>query len=404
MTTTDLLPDADEEALRQAVRALLADHCDAPTALSAFAQPRPDFAALRAALLADMGLGELLAGPGGRDPAGAASAAPAEPEPGPALAGAAAHELGRAVAPVPFLTFAVAMAAVRALGADELVERLAGGAVGIVAAPFDSADLAVTTVEASGSASTVSVTGTITAVPDAQAADVLVVPARCGEDFVLVAVEAAAARIEGFPSLDETRPLADVSFDGAAGAVLGTGDAAGEACEAARLLGLALLACECAGLAERVLEIGLDYIRQRRQFGRTLGSFQALKHRAADAWIAVMQLRAAALAAVRSLSAAPAVPAGGEPGAGETEAGDRAADDPAAEHADAAIAVLTAAAYGKKVAVHVAEEMLQFHGGNGMTWEYPIHLYLKRAKADELLLGSREALERELATIIDIEE
>ena len=105
--------------------------------------------------------------------------------------------------------------------------------------------------------------------------------------------------------------------------------------------------------------------KERRQFARPIGSFQAIKHRLADLWVAVTQARAAARYAAASLAA----------GFGP----------------EATLAVALAKAACSDTALKAAQEMIQLHGGIGFTWEHPAHLYLKRAKADSLGLGTADA-------------
>jgi alkylation response protein AidB-like acyl-CoA dehydrogenase len=106
-----------------------------------------------------------------------------------------------------------------------------------------------------------------------------------------------------------------------------------------------------------------------------VGGFQALKHRLADVYVQVESARAAARYAAATF----------------------AEDDP-----DREVAALTAQSYCSEVAVRAAEECLQLHGGIGMTWEHPAHLYLKRAKADQLALGSPEAHRRALSEMVHL--
>jgi alkylation response protein AidB-like acyl-CoA dehydrogenase len=102
------------------------------------------------------------------------------------------------------------------------------------------------------------------------------------------------------------------------------------------------------------------YVKERRQFARPVGSFQAIKHRLADLWVSVAQARAAARYAAACL----------------------AGNDP-----DTAVAVSMAKAYCGDTAVRAAEECVQLHGGIGFTWEHPAHLYLKRAKSGSVAFG-----------------
>jgi alkylation response protein AidB-like acyl-CoA dehydrogenase len=181
------------------------------------------------------------------------------------------------------------------------------------------------------------------------------------------------ATVRPVGSLDMTRPLAEVDLDGADRSLLAHDASA--AIDRALLTGAGLLASEQVGVARWSLETTIAYLKERRQFGRIVGGFQALKHRLADLYAEVEQADAAARYAAATL----------------------ALDDP-----DAPVAVAVAAAYCGEVAVHAAEEAIQLHGGLGMTWEHPAHLHLKRAKADELLLGSPEAHRAALAVLVDL--
>uniref|UniRef100_UPI0023DD0B2A acyl-CoA dehydrogenase family protein n=1 Tax=Nonomuraea lactucae TaxID=2249762 RepID=UPI0023DD0B2A len=200
--------------------------------------------------------------------------------------------------------------------------------------------------EGGGGGGPVRLSGAVSGVAGAEVADVLLVPV--GGD--LYAVEPDAAAIEVVPSFDLTRPVATVRFEGAPATRLGAVDLA----EVLRF-GAALLASEQLGVAEWCLDTTLAYVRERHQFARPIGSFQAIKHRLADLWLDVVRARAAARAAVADGSA---------------------------------LTVAVAQAWNSGVAVHVAEEALQLHGGIGMTWEHPVHLHLKRAKAAEIAFGT----------------
>jgi alkylation response protein AidB-like acyl-CoA dehydrogenase len=216
--------------------------------------------------------------------------------------------------------------------------------------------------------------GSVTSVAGADAADVLVVPVagRDGLELHTVARDAAGVQISPLLALDMTRPLAAVSFSGSPSTCVGAGD---EPVTEAIRTGAALLASEQLGVAQWCFETTLEYTRQRRQFGRTIGSYQAIKHRLADLWFEV----GAATAAARY-----------------------AADTCARGGADADVAAAIAQAYCGEVAVHAAEECIQLHGGIGMTWEYPAHLYLKRAKSDQLAFGTAYRHRARLAELVDL--
>lgn len=285
--------------------------------------------------------------------------------------GVVMEELGKAQAPVPFLGSAVLATAVLVeLGDAELLGQLASGEV--------TATLAVSFTESPTSAFTSSVTvdgdkltGEIPVVADALAADVLVVPTTDG----VYAVQASDAQISGVVSLDMTRQLADITLSGAAGRRIGSGDG-NEAVRKALTIGAAMLACEQLGVAQQSLDTAIAYMKQRYQFGRLIGSYQSLKHRMADVYVAISQLRAAAKYAACCAGA----------------------DDP-----DLPVATAVAKAHGSVTAVKAAEECLQMHGGQGMTWENPSHLLLKRAKADSLALGRADAHRRWLGDLIKID-
>ncbi|GAA4294096.1 hypothetical protein GCM10023178_66780 [Actinomadura luteofluorescens] len=116
-------------------------------------------------------------------------------------------------------------------------------------------------------------------------------------------------------------------------------------------------------------------MKTRYQFGRPVGSYQGLKHRLADLWTSITQARAVAR---------------------------HAASCVAADDADTPIAVAVAQAHCSAVAVKAAEECVQMHGGIGFTWEHPAHLFLKRAKADAIALGTPDRHRAALASLVDL--
>ncbi|MFD7292257.1 acyl-CoA dehydrogenase family protein [Streptomyces sp. NPDC059897] len=361
-TEPDLLYSEEEEALRSAVRDLLTDHCDATEVLARVDTDAPHDRELWKNLAETMGLAGLLV----PEDKGGQGASHRE-------AAVVLEELGRAVAPVPYLTSAViATEALLACEGDEAADVLtalaSGRSVGVLTVPLsatagqDFRDVR----EESGA-----LAGRVTGVADAVAADVFLVPTASG----LFAVDSGAEGVTVEPqvSLDRTRPLAVVSFAGAAGRKLG--DSAATPVRRALRAGAGLLVSEQLGLADWLLTETVRYTKERNQFNRPVGSFQSLKHRLAQLWLETVNTRAAAR------NAADALATGSE---------------------DADIAVAVAQAYAAPVAVHAAEEALQLHGGIGMTWEHPIHLYLKRAKADSIALGTAGRHREELAELVDL--
>ena len=146
--------------------------------------------------------------------------------------------------------------------------------------------------------------GMVSGVADALPAGVLLVPAD-GVPHGLYLVDMAADGVAKAPvvSLDMTRQLCDLSFDDAPGTLIASGPAASRALDAALAAGAGVLAAEQVGLAQRCLDMTVAYVKERRQFARPVGSFQGLKHRLADLWVAVTQARAASRYAAACLAA-----------------------------------------------------------------------------------------------------
>jgi alkylation response protein AidB-like acyl-CoA dehydrogenase len=361
---SDLLYSDTEEALRDSVRRLFADRCPPESVMRAYGPAPHDFSAVWHALAADLGMAGLLV----PEQLGGAGASARE-------AAVVMEEIGRAVAPVPFLSSAVlATVALLEAGDTETVKGLAAGsltaalAVPLSTAPGD----AVAGVSVSGDG----LTGRVTSVAGASEADVLVVPVAGPDGLELhtVARDAAGVDLSPLVTLDMTRPIADLQFSSAASSRVGTASA--EAAVRASLeTGAALLASEQLGITQWCFDTTLAYVKQRKQFGRAIGSYQAIKHRLADLWIEVNSV---------------------------TPVARYAADTCARRDDDAPIAAAVAQAYCSGAAVHAAEECVQLHGGIGMTWEYPAHLYLKRAKSDQLAFGTAYRHRARLADLVDL--
>lgn len=366
MTSLNLLYTDLEDDLRASVRDLLAARLQ-PTAISAaYDGDRAVVPGLWRALADEIGVTGLLV-PEERGGAGASARE----------AAVVLEELGRAVAPVPFLTSSVIATTVlldpAAEAADLLAALASGERCAALLLPFavgpDSA-LPAFGLDASGR-----VSGRATSVAGALEADVLLVPVRTDAGIAVHAVPADDARIDPVVSLDMARQLADVTLDGSAGEVVVAAGSGERAVRRALLAGAALMASEQLGVAQWCLTTTVAYLKDRRQFGRVVGGFQAIKHRLADLFVDVESAGAAARYAAAAL----------------------AADDP-----DLGVAARLAQAYCGDLAVRAAEEAIQLHGGIGMTWEHPAHLYLKRAKADQLALGASGAHRAGIAELVDL--
>jgi len=356
----DLLLTEVEEDLRTTVRDLLADQCDPTVVTGVYDGDRVIVADLWKALSVDLGLAGLLV-PEERGGHGATARE----------AAVVLRELGRTTAPVPFLTSAV-IATTVLLGSDgQLLTDLAEGRrTAALVVPWSTGpDGPIRPVVGDGGR----VSGSVTSVAGALEADVLLVPVASEAGFDIHAVAASDAVVTPVVSLDMTRQLADIAFESAA-ATLVLADAE-EAVRTALRTGAGLLASEQAGLAEWCLQETVAYLKVRRQFGRIVGGFQALKHRLADLYTGVESAGAAAQYAAAAL---------------------------AENDADIPVAVAVAASYCGDLAVLAAEEAVQLHGGIGMTWEHPAHLYLKRAKSDQIALGTPGAHRATLGELADL--
>ena len=256
----------------------------------------------------------------------------------------------------------------------ELIEgrRTAAFAVGDRAGAFDPAAVTVT---ASASGEDWALTGTALRVVDAPSADDLLVAATGPDGVALFAVDTGSAGVQrvSLATLDLTRPQADVEFADAPAKLVAGPDEAVRVIEHALQVGSALLAVEQVGAARHLLDLSVEYAKTRLQFGRPIGSFQAVKHKLADLLVEVEHAQSAAYHAVWALA----------DGAG----------DPALE-ASIAQAVCSAAF------ARVATDTIQVHGGIGFTWEHQAHLYYKRATTDSALLGSPEQHRNRVAELV----
>ena len=380
----DLLYSDAERALSDALASLLADRGGLDQTLARIESAQTYDDKLWQAVGADLGCAGLLIPE--RD--GGAGASYRE-------AAAAAEVLGSFVAPVPFLGSAVvATAALLSVGSGALhgvgsqgglLAKMAdGGVTAALAVPFATAPGAgyPTSVRVAGARpgdatnGVARLRGMVAGVADALPAGVLLVPAD-GVPNGLYLVDMAAEGVAKAPvtSLDMTRQLCDLSFDDAPATLIASGQAASQALDAALAGGAGILAAELTGLAQRCLDMTVAYVKERKQFARPVGSFQALKHRLADLWVSVTQARAASRYAAACL---------------------------ATDSADAKVAVALAKAYCSEVAVQAAQECVQMHGGIGFTWEHPAHLYLKRAKADSIAFGTADAHRAALASLVNL--
>ncbi len=410
----DLLYGETETELRAAVRGVLADKAAWPDVLARTESAQTYDTALWHTLAAEVGVAGLLV----PEALGGAGAGYRE-------AAVVAEEIGRAVAPVPFLGSAVvATTALLSVGDTELLRRLASGSVtAALAVPFAAGPFPVGPGRRPDSAvrldapqpddqpGSYRLTGIVRGVADALPADVLLVSADGVPSGLYVVQVGDGVGKEAVVSLDQTRQLCDVTLDRAIARQVASGQAAEQAVAAALLAGAGVLASEQLGVADRCLEMTLAYVKERKQFARPVGGFQAIKHRLADLWVLVTQARAVARAAANALAdqagdaRSDGAGSGGarSGGAGSGGAGSGGTESGGTEPGtQVELLVALAKAACSDTALKAAQETIQLHGGIGFTWEHPAHLFLKRAKADSIGLGTADAHRAALARLADL--
>lgn len=289
-----------------------------------------------------------------------------------------AEEMGRSLYPSPFLATVVWGASlVAALGTTEQRSRILKGmvrgearlAVAVAEPGRDQKSAVATRAASDGGGWTID--GTKSYVIDGHTADVLLVLASTESGTGVFIVEGSDPGVSRrrLDVIDLTRPLAEIQMSGARGERLGEGSPEA-ALAAAQDRTVGILAMEQVGGAQACLDMSVAYAQERHQFGRPIGSFQAIKHMCADMLVLLESARSAAyhLASVVD-------------------------DDPE----ETAYAVPVAKSYCSEAYFQVAADTIQVHGGIGFTWEHDAHLFLKRAKASQLLFGDGTAYRRRLS-------
>ncbi len=279
------------------------------------------------------------------------------------------EEFGRALLCAPYFSSAVlateAILAVASVAEQEaLLPALAEGSRRATLALTEaSGSWALDEIDCSASADggRWTLSGSKRFVIDGTTADQLLVVARAGDEIglFLVAPGAAGFHRSAAPAMDPTRKLADLTFEHTPAERLGEGDAGPGLARAIDAATVAL-ANEMVGGAQALLDSAVAYAKMRVQFGRTIGSFQAIKHKCADMLLDVESAKSAAYGAASAL----------------------AENDPEAP----ALACLAKAAASESY-LRTAAETIQIHGGIGFTWENDTHLWFKRAKSSEVMLG-----------------
>ena len=297
------------------------------------------------------------------------------------------QEMGRALFPGPFLSTVVMAANAILLGGTEEQKRhhlpqIASGeellTMAIFETPHGSTPEDISLEAAKGGDGWV-LRGTKTHVPFAGVARTLLVAARTGRGVSLFIVpsDVKGVATEETPTLDSTRPQANVTFDGVRlgpDSILGAEGKAAPVLESVVRLGSVALSLEQLGGAEWCLETSVEHARTRYQFGRAIGSFQAIKHRCADMMVAVEHAKSVAYHAAR------------------------VTDD----QTEMPIAAPLAKSICSESYLRAAKDTIQILGGTGFTWEHDAHLYLKKAMATSLIFGSPRQQRRALAGVLGL--
>lgn len=285
------------------------------------------------------------------------------------------EEMGRALLCSPyFSTVGLATNAILNAGTEEQKSALlpgiaAGETIAALAftEPNGRWDASGITMEAKGSGDAVTLDGTKMYVIDGHIANTIVVVARqagsSGEEgigFYVVDGDAAGLTRTALTTMDQTRKQAKLEFAAVKATSLGDSATGWTALSKTLDQAAVCLANEMVGGAQKVLEMSVEYAKVRVQFGRPIGSFQAIKHKCADMLLEVESAKSAAYYAAWA-----------------------AAED----NDELPVVASLAKAYCSDAYFHATAENIQIHGGIGFTWEHPAHLYFKRAKSSEILLG-----------------
>jgi alkylation response protein AidB-like acyl-CoA dehydrogenase len=284
--------------------------------------------------------------------------------------GVVLEEMGRSLLCAPFFS-TVALAANTLLHAGDAAAQkdylpgIAGGETIATLAftePSGKWDETGITMKASKSGDKYTLTGTKSFVLDGHVANLIIVAARTSGGVSLFAVDGDAKGLTrtSLSTMDQTRKQAKLDFAKTPARLIGTAGKGWDVLSTVLDLAAVALAAEQVGGAQKVLEMSVEYAKVRVQFGRPIGSFQAIKHKCADMLLEVESAKSAAYYAMWCAS----------------------------EMNDELPSVASLAkSYCSEAYFHATAENIQIHGGIGFTWEHPAHLYFKRAKSSELLFG-----------------
>jgi alkylation response protein AidB-like acyl-CoA dehydrogenase len=267
------------------------------------------------------------------------------------------EEMGRALYPGPyFATVAQCLPALQASEQD--IARVVGGEARATIAAVESADLRNRDFDAVGTKAeqadgSWTITGEKVLVVDAGAATDFVVVARSTDGTGIWLVPVAQADVHTFSTMDATRPLGKVIFNSAQASMLVEPGAAHGALTQILLRSMAAAALEAVGVAQSVLELAIEHTKERKQFDKPIGTYQAVSHQVANSYVDTELARSLAYWAAWTVSE---------------------------NDESAPTAVAAAKSHAAEAAVLACERSIQVHGGIGFTWEHSLHRYYKRAQ------------------------
>ncbi|MEM9513444.1 MAG: acyl-CoA dehydrogenase family protein [Actinomycetota bacterium] len=295
------------------------------------------------------------------------------------------EEMGRALLCAPFFSTVVLAGNTLLLSGDDDAKKqyLPGIASGETIAtvaftePSGKWDESGITMEATPSGDGYTLSGTKSFVLDGHVASLIIVAARTANGVSLFAVDGNASGLTktSLSTMDQTRKQAKLDFDNVPATLIGEDGKGWDVLQTVLDLAAVSLAAEQVGGAQFVLDMAVEYAKVRVQFGRPIGSFQAIKHKCADMLLEVESAKSAAYYGMWCAS----------------EMNDELPSTAS-----------LAKAYCSEAYFHATAENIQIHGGIGFTWEHPAHLYFKRAKSSELLFGDPTYHREQLAQRIGI--
>ena len=364
----DFIVSEEQQQLRDLVRRFLDDHYPMPRIRHLMTTPTGHDAGLWQRMAEETGLtGLLIPEEFGGSGLGIADAQ------------IVAEEMGRTLFNGPFLSSAIISVLTLLECGDQTIQKrilpvIADGSRILTVAGLEYGS---NPAKAINDGNTVQLTGEFNTIPDGHIADHLIVPASAEDktNLYLIAGNAPGLKTSSPPMFDQTRRFAEITLTETPAIQIGSPCDGDRILERVRDRVLTILAAETSGAAQACMDMAVAYAKERYQFGRPIGSFQAIKHKCADMLLLIEEARSATAYAGAC-------------------AGEAIEELP--------IATAMAKARCTEAFAKIADETLQIHGGMGFTWDHDCHLFLKRAKSSEIFLGSPVSHRQRLAGMLEI--